>query len=136
MKVIFVGSEKASSGVGIIPVFKGKKFYGTSKRYARDSVGQVKAAMKSAHFDGAKGTSVSLYAPTGSKLAGLLLKGAGEKANFDAEMFGATAMQELRVSGEKTLTLHLDGLKLKPDDAARAAVGARLAAYHFFKYRT
>lgn len=136
MKVIFVGSEKAGSGVGVIPVFKGGKFYGAAKRYARDSVGQIKAAMKAGHFHGEKGSSVSLYAPTGSKLAGLLLKGAGEKADFDAEMFGATAMRELRVSGEKTLTLHLDGFKLKPDDAARAVVGARLAAYHFFKYRT
>ena len=100
MKVIFVGSEKASSGVGVIPVFKGGKFYGAAKRYARDSVGQVKAAMKAGHFDGAQGTSASLYAPTGSKLAGLLLKGAGEKADFDAEMPG-----ELSVSARDDVLL-------------------------------
>ena len=52
MKVIFVGSEKASSGVGVIPVFKGGKFYGVAKRYARDSVGQIKAAMKAGLFNG------------------------------------------------------------------------------------
>lgn len=136
MKVTFVGSEKASSGVAVIPVFKGGKIFGAGKSYLSDSKGQVTAAMKAGHFRGEKGTVVSVYAPTGSKVAGLLLKGAGESAKFNAEMFGAEAMKALRVSGEKTLTLHLDGLKLSPDDAARAVVGARLAAYHFFKYRT
>ena len=136
VKIIFVASEKASAGVAGVPIFDGGKLFGAAKSYASDSKGQLAAAMKAGHFCGEKGTSVSVYAPTGSKLAGLLLKGAGERSKFDAEMFGAEVMQALRVSGEKTLTLHLDGLKLSPDEGARAAVGARLAAYHFFKYRT
>ncbi|MDA7881411.1 leucyl aminopeptidase [Akkermansiaceae bacterium] len=136
MKIIFVASEKASSGVGVIPVFDGGKFFGASKSYVGDSKGQLAAAMKAGHFKGGKGTSISVYAPTGSNLAGLLLKGSGERTKFDAEIFAAESMQALRVSGEKTMTLHLDGLKLSPDETAKAAVGARLAAYHFFKYRT
>jgi len=136
VKVIFVKSEKAKAGLAIIPVFEGGKYYGAAKSYAADSNGQLKTAMKSGHFDGGKGTSLSVYALNGSALAGVLLRGTGNRKTFDAEMFGAEVMKALRVNGEKTLTLHLDGLKISPDEAAKAAVGARLAAYHFFKYRT
>jgi len=37
---------------------------------------------------------------------------------------------------EPTITLHLGGMDVSPDAAARAAVGMRLAAYRFDKYRT
>ena len=136
LKVSFVASDKAASGVAIVPVFQGRKLNGAAKIYRDDSKGQVLAAMKAAGFSGKKGEAFPIYAPTGSEVDGLSLFGVGKRNEFDAELFGAKAMQVHRTKGEKVLNFHLDGFKLAPEEVARAAVGARLAAYHFFKYRT
>lgn len=136
MKVSFVASNKAASGVAVVPVFEGRKLHGAAKSYREDSKGQVFAAMQAAGFSGEKDEGLPIYAPAGSEVDGLSFFGVGKRSEFDAEMFGAQVMQVHRTKGEKALNLHLDGLKLAPEEAARAAVGARLAAYHFFKYRT
>jgi len=122
--------------VAVVPVFEGRKLHGAAKSYREDSKGQVFAAMQAAGFSGEKDEGLPIYAPAGSEVDGLSFFGVGKRSEFDAEMFGAQVMQVHRTKGEKALNLHLDGLKLAPEEAARAAVGARLAAYHFFKYRT
>lgn len=122
--------------MAVVPVFEGRKLHGAAKSYREDSKGQVFAAMQAAGFSGEKDEGLPIYAPAGSEVDGLSFFGVGKRSEFDAEMFGAQVMQVHRTKGEKALNLHLDGLKLAPEEAARAAVGARLAAYHFFKYRT
>lgn len=136
VKVSFVKSDKAVSGVAVIPVFEGRKIQGSARGYRDDSKGQVLAAMKAAGFSGEQGQVLPVYAPVGSKVDGLSMSGVGKRSDFDAEMFGAQAMQRHRTTGEKTLVFHLDGCKLSPEDIARVAVGARMAGYHFFNYRT
>ena len=64
-----------------------------------------------------------------------MARGIGDGKNFDAEMFGAKIAKSLMMS-ESTITLHLGGIDVSPDSAARAAVGMRLAAYRFDTYRT
>ena len=61
--------------------------------------------------------------------------GYGDLSNFDPELFGANISKKL-MTKEKSITLHLDGLDLSPDSIARVAVGIRLAAYRFDKYKT
>ncbi|MDB4408877.1 hypothetical protein N9165_02285, partial [Akkermansiaceae bacterium] len=136
MKIAFISSDKASAGVAVVPVFAKRAIFGAVKGFRKGSKGNVSAAMKAASFSGEAGESVSLYALAEPAISHLELRGAGERDGFDAELFAAKAVQAHRTSGEKTLTLYLDGLGLDPAEAARAAVGARLAGYHFFKYRT
>lgn len=136
VKVTFVASNKASSGVAVVPVFEGRKLHGAAKRYREDSQGRILAAFKAAGFMGSKGEAFPVYAPVGSKVDGISFFGVGKRGDFEAEMFGAKVMELHRTKGEKVLSLHLDGFKLAPEDAARAVVGARMAGYHFFNYRT
>lgn len=136
IKVSFVKGDKVSSGLAVVPVFEGEGLLGAGKIYEKDSKGGVKAALKAAGFTGGKGEWVPVYAPVGSKVSGVIFCGVGKRDDFDAEMFGAEVMAKLRTLGEKEVALHLDGLGGELDDAARAAVGARLAGYQFLKYRT
>ena len=136
MKITFVAKNKAISGVAVAPVFEKGVKHGTAKDYWQDAKGQIAAAAKAASFTGETGTTLPVYAPHGSKVSGVFFVGAGSRKEFNAELFAAEVLKEHRTSGEKTITLHLDGIKLPPAEAARAALGAQLAGYHFFKYRT
>ena len=135
MKVSFVSSGPAS-GAAIVPNFKKSKPSAGDALYDKASKGQIAKALKAAGFDGSAGRSVSVYGPAGVATSVVNVLGAGERSKFDAETFGARAVKSLLMSGQTSLTLHLEGLGLSPDEAARAALGGVLAAYRFDQYRT
>jgi len=136
VKVTFVADKPAASGTAIIPVFKGNKAFGGAKAYITGTKGQFSKAAKAAGFTGQAGKAFDLFLPAGTNVPRLRTVGGGSKTTFNPEMFAAQAMKAMLMSGEKTLTFHLGGLGLSADDMARAAVGARLAAYRFDHYRT
>jgi len=135
MKVTFVADKPASSGCAVIAVKKSLKTSGAASDYVAVLDGQFKKAAKGASFNGEKGKSFSSFAPEGLNVSRLVACGVGDSKDFDAEMFGAKVAKALMMS-EPTITLHLGGMDVSPDAAARAAVGMRLAAYRFDKYRT
>lgn len=135
MKVSFVASSPAT-GTAIIPSFKKHKPGASDALYDDASNGQIAKSVKAAGFSGDTGRMVTVYAPEGVKTRCVIVMGAGERAKFDVEAFGAKAMKSQLMSGESTLTLHLEGLDLSGVDAARAALGGVLAAYRFDTYRT
>lgn len=136
MKVVFSSPKKATSGLAVVPVFSNRRLVGASSDYRKDSKGQLARCMISAGFDGSKGKTLTKHDVIGSAGPGVHLVGVGKKSEFDAEMFAAEVMKALGTVGVKTLTFHLDGFGLSGDAAARAVVGARLAAYQFLNYRT
>ena len=135
MKVTFVSDKPVSSGCAVISVKKSLKIVGGASAYVISSSGQFKKSAKAAGFNGEKGKSFSIFAPTGSDASRLVACGIGDGKGFEAEMFGAKVAKSLMMT-ENTITLHLGGMDVSPDAAARAAVGMRLAAYRFDKYRT
>ena len=135
MKVTFVSDKPVSLGCAVIPVKKSLKTAGGASAYVTSSSGQFKKAAKAAGFNGEKGKSFSIFAPTGSDASRLMACGIGDGKGFEAEMFGAKVAKSLMMT-ESTVTVHLGGMDISPDAAARAAVGMRLAAYRFDKYRT
>ena len=135
MKVTFVSDKPVSLGCVVIPVKKLLKTAGGASAYVTSSSGQFKKAAKAAGFNGEKGKSFSIFAPTGSDASRLMACGIGDGKGFEAEMFGAKVAKSLMMT-ESTVTVHLGGMDISPDAAARAAVGMRLAAYRFDKYRT
>jgi len=135
MKVTFVSDKPVSSGCAVIPVKKSLKIVGGASAYVISSSGHFKKSAKAAGFNGEKGKSFSIFAPTGSDASRLVACGIGDGKGFEAEMFGAKVAKSLMMT-ENTITLHLGGMDVSPDAAARAAVGMRLAAYRFDKYRT
>jgi len=135
MKISFVADKAATSGCAVIPVKKPLKTSGGASDYVSASKGQFKAAAKAAGFKGEPAKRFSIYAPTGSGVSRLVASGIGDGKTFDAEMFAAKTAKALMMR-ESTITLHLGGIDVSPDAAARAAVGMRLAAYRFDTYRT
>jgi len=98
------------------------------------AAGQAAAASR---FTGAKGQTLDILAPSGVDAARLVLVGAGKKDAYDAmgaEHAAATAYSAVKASGLTTLRIELPNGGGK--NAARAALGVRLASYRFDKYRT
>lgn len=99
--------------------------------------GPLAAALAASRFTGAKGQTLDLIAPAGLDVARLVLVGAGKRDSFDAlgaEHAAANAYNALKTSGLEILRLELPDADAAT--AAHAALGVRLAAYRFDKYRT
>jgi leucyl aminopeptidase len=99
--------------------------------------GALADAVAASRFTGAKGQTLDLIAPAGEAAPRLVLVGGGKRPAFDAlaaEHAGATAYNALKTSGLAALRIELPDAT--PDLAAHAALGVRLAAYRFDKYRT
>ena len=136
MKVSFVADKPAKTNIAVIPIFDGLKAFGGSKDIIKALGASFKSSAASANFTGAAGQSFDVFAPKGLPIDQVRFAGAGDKAKFNAEMFAAKAVRSMLMTRHKTMTFFLGGLKLSGDDAARAVVGARLAAYRFDNYRT
>ncbi len=139
MKFEFVAADApAPSGAAAAAfVFEGVALSALAARLDAQSGGALARAIAATAFTGAKGRSLEVVAPAGLDLARVLLIGVGAKDGFDAaaaETAAAEAYQALKTSGAKTLMIGLDDLDAGA--AARGALGARLAAYRFDRYRT
>ena len=139
MRVEYVladGLATAGDAVAAL-VFEGGELTDGAARLEALTGGLVGRAVKAVGFKGEKGKTLDLIAPAGTPLTRALLVGAGAKDAFDdarAETIGAETYLALKTSGVKTLRLAFGGLTA--GQAARAALGARLAAYRFDRYRT
>jgi len=99
--------------------------------------GALAQAVAASRFTGAKGQTLDVIAPAGGEAARLLLVGVGKREAFDetgAENAAAGAYNALKLSGLEALRVEIPGAS--PALCARAALGVRLAAYRFDKYRT
>ena len=120
-----------------VPVFEGQTLTAAGEALDAASGGAVSRALAAGRFTGAKGQVLELVAPAGIHAARIVLIGAGAQDGFDdlaAETAGAAAYQAVKTTGVSTLELRLGDLGEAP--AARAAFGARLAAYRFDRYLT
>jgi leucyl aminopeptidase len=119
------------------PVFDGPSLSTVGEALDSAAGGAVSRALASGLFTGAKGQTLELIAPAGLHASRLVLVGAGPRDKFDAlaaEGFGGAAYQAVKASGCSTLELRLTDVSEQL--AARAALGARLAAYRFDRYLT
>ena len=125
MKVTFSAPGAAKTGAALVISNSGVD-------HAYDSE-VVKAAAKGANFHGKSGDAFNTYVESGVRV---FISGRGEADVFDYEMVAASTAKALRGSGVTELTVHLDGTDATADDAARAALGARLAAYIWDKHKS
>ena len=138
MKIEFV-APSAAAGEGdalAVLAFEGALLSESASAADAAAGGAVSQAIRAGRFTGAKGQSLDFLAPRGEG-SRLLVLGAGAEAAFDdlaLEHAAATAYGALKTSGLKTLMIRFSGLS--PKQAARAALGVRLAAYRFDRYRT
>ncbi|MGB9152499.1 MAG: leucyl aminopeptidase [Alphaproteobacteria bacterium] len=104
--------------------------------------GALVRAMEASHFTGAKGATLTILAPSKTRLTRLVLVGIGDAAGVDAATFahvGGAAVASLSGKDAQAVLLidQHKGLALEAGvAAAQAALGARLRSYRFDKYYT
>ena len=99
--------------------------------------GAVSAAAAASRYTGAKGQTLDVLAPAGSDAARIVMIGSGKTADLSllgVENAAASGYNVVKASGLKILRVELDAATA--EQAAHAALGIRLAAYRFDKYRT
>src|SRR6185437_3012962 len=138
MQIEFVPADQALSAEGawVGAVFEGGVLGGAAERFDEASGGALKRAIAASGFAGARGKTLELVAPPNVAAKRALMVGIGPDSSVDAsvvELAAAGAYQALKTSGVETITLGMGGVSAF---AAAAALGVRLAAYRFDRYRT
>ncbi len=135
MKISFAS---AASGDAIaVPAYADAILSDAAKALDDATGGALTRAIKASRFDGGAGETLEITAPSGVEATRIVLLGLGKPGDVTAstvEKASASLAKALLTSGAETLSITVDG-----DDgetAARAAMGAHLAAYRFDKYRT
>ena len=135
MKISFAA---AASGDAIaVPAFDTTVLSEAAKALDGAAGGALTRAIESSRFEGGVGDVLVVAAPAGVDAARLVLYGLGDADEVSAavsERAAGHVIKALLTSGAKSLSFTIDGED--SDSAARAALGARLAAYRFDKYRT
>jgi len=139
MKIDFVSAGAAAGPSDAVAVlaFEGKELSKSADHLDGELSGAIKKAIDQGRFAGAIGQTLDLIAPHGLDAARVIVVGAGKRQDFDgraAELAAAHAFQAAKSSGAPALVFLVAGLSA--DEAARAALGVRLASYRFDKYRT
>jgi len=119
------------------PVFLNQTLTSAGEALDAASGGALSRAMGPSRFTGEKDQTLDLIAPAGLHASRVVLVGAGARETLDdlgVERLAAGAYHAVKTSGVSTLELRLGDLT--EAQAARAALGVRLASYRFDRYRT
>jgi len=139
MQIDFVAAEAAPDATTALAVlaFENDELSPSAESLDGRMSGAISRAIATSRFTGAPGQSLSLVAPTGTRAARVVVVGAGRQESFDAraaETAGAHAYAAVKTSGCEILRLAM--APAGSERSAHAALGARLAAYRFDRYRT
>ncbi len=138
MKIGFDKVSQPTKGVAAVVVADDGAFGPVLAGLDAASGGAIAKAAKLAKFTGKSGSTLDLIAPRGLFMDRLLLIGGGKPAQLtevDRLKLGGAAQGKL-AAGSETAVLILDHPGFTPAGAADVALGARLAAYAFDRYKT
>jgi leucyl aminopeptidase len=100
----------------------------------------VTRAASADRFKGKNGTALDVVAPAGLAVSRLVVVGVGKARDLKARDFvklGGVAMGKIPAAADTaTMVADLPGGAIKPDRIADIALGARLRAYRFERYKT
>ncbi len=143
MKITFANPSIPEKGVVVVGVLDGRKLTESARTLDKKMGGGLVHAIKASRFKGAKGHSLSVLAPGGTRLDRIFIVGLGKQANIDAkamQALGGKIYAVLSTKGHTSVQVLVDALdkcEMRPDQmAAEIAFGARLRSYRFDKYRT
>ena len=120
-----------------VPVYSGKTMSAAAKRLDETTSGQLGRAIQASRFTGAAGQVLDVIAPANLETGRIVLFGLGDEAKVTdstLEKSSAGLVKHVLESGVELLSVYIDS-----DDASRAAragLGARLAAYRYDDFRT
>jgi len=127
---------------GVLIVFCGEGLkFGPDVRRALAPTGDlVTRAATAERFQGKKGSILDILTPAGLEVTRLVIVGAGKVADLKPEEFvklGGIAMGKLSPAAtDAQIIADLPGSAVKPERAAELALGVRLRAYIFDRYKT
>ncbi len=112
-----------------------------AKALDEKSGGAITRAIQASRFAASPSQVLEILAPANLDFGRLLVIGVGAPDKADAltvEKWAGQAVRRTLTTGAESLALHAEaiGSVAGADSAARAAVGARLAAYKFDRYKT
>jgi len=132
----------AAPGTGVLVVFcnDGLNFGGATAKALAGTGDLVKRAAKAEGFSGKRGTALSLPVPHGLSIARLIVVGLGKTDKLTPSDFvnlGGTALGKVpNASRDVSIFAELSGRALSAEQAADLALGVKLRAYRFDRYKT
>ncbi len=137
MKIDFVTADSVSGAIAV-PVYDDATLSAAAQIAEDATGGALSRAIGASRFTGKPGQTLELIAPAGMDLSRIVLFGLGAKDKLTDGTFekaAAAVVGKLLTGGETAISIVLAG-EATADQAARAGLGARLAAYRFDEYRT
>jgi leucyl aminopeptidase len=143
MKVTFANPAIPEKGVAVVFVLHGRKLLASAKALDEKMDGGLTRAIKASRFKGAKGHTLTMLAPAGTKLDRVFVVGLGEPKQIDAlamQEVGGRIYAGLATKGHGAAVMLVDAVEKAALPAAEMATemayGALLASYRFDTYRT
>jgi leucyl aminopeptidase len=127
---------------GVLVVFcdEALKFGSATRKALGDGTDIVSRAATADNFKGKLGSVLDIVAPAGVRAARLVVVGSGKPAELKMKDFarlgGIAAGKVPNAVASATILAELSNGAMKPEQAAEVAVGARLRAYSFDRYKT
>jgi leucyl aminopeptidase len=140
LKLEFAPLAAAPKGVLVVFCEEGLK-YGSAARKTLGPAGDLlERAAAADHFKGKSGSAMEIVAPAGLDVGRLVVLGVGKARDLkqqDLVKLGGIAMGKIPATATAaTIIAELSGGALKPDQVAELALGIRLRAYAFDRYKT
>src|SRR5215468_2550456 len=140
LKLEFAPLATPPKGVLIVFCDEGLKFGSATRQVLAPTADLVSRAAAAERFKGKMAASLDIVAPAGLEVTRLIVIGVGKLRDLKARHFlklGGVAMGKVpRAAEEATIIADLPGGAPKPDAVAEIALGARLRAYSFDRYKT
>jgi len=143
MKIAFAKPALPESGTVVAGVLEEHRLTPTAQQLDKLTKGAVSRALGAGRFKGRVDEQLAVLAPQGVAATRVLLMGLGKGEALDAlklQQIGGRIVAALNAAGERAATVAVDevaGARLGLGEmAAHMALGARLRAYRFDKYRT
>ena len=143
MKISFSSPSISRTGPLVVGVLSGGRLLATAEKVDNAGEGVLTRALKTSRFNGQRGQSLTVMAPSGVGASRVIMIGLGDPDTLDdlgAQSFGGLAWKAVASTGEKSASIAVDPVSKSElsaaDLAANAAFGALLGSYRFDKYRT
>jgi leucyl aminopeptidase len=136
----FASFAPPRQGVLVLFCEEGLKFGSAARKLLQPTGDLVTRAAEADRFKGKSGTALDIVAPPGLEATRLVIVGAGNagdlKANGFVKLGGAAMGRVPPATRDVTIIADLPGSLPKAGQAADLALGARLRAYAFDRYKT
>ena len=140
LKLEFAPFSTPTKGVLVVFCDEGLKFGSATRQVLAETGDLMARAAAAERFKGKIASTLDIVAPAGLKVSRLVVVGVGKVRELKARDFaklGGVAMGRVPKSAEEaTIFADLPGGAPKPDSLAELALGMRLRAYSFDRYKT